>query len=220
MVHRVGGLRFHHRVGHPDAMTDLSSIVEQFPYLGLFLLMILGTLGLPFPEDATLVLGGLLVSQGVVGPVPGFLVLYPSMLMGDFLLYSIGKKYGRQLVEHPRFRKILSAERLDMLETKFRRKGVWVVMAGRQFLGLRAQIFLVAGVMRIPALKFALSDAVSALLTMGIWGWVGYQGGTSVQALREGISSIEHAILLGAIILIGIAGAIHYMRAYGARKGG
>jgi membrane protein DedA with SNARE-associated domain len=201
-------------------MTDLSSVLEHFPYLGLFLLMILGSLGLPFPEDATLVLGGLLVSHGVVRAAPGFLVLYPTLLAGDLILYSLGKKYGRQLVEHPRFRKILSAERLDKLESKFRTNGVWVVMVGRHVLGLRAQIFLVAGVMRIPALKFVLSDAVSALLTMGLWGWVGYQGGRSILTLREDISRVEHAVLLGVIVLIVLAAAIRYLRNYRKHREG
>ncbi len=195
-------------------MPDLSPIVEQFPYLGLFLLMILGSLGFPFPEDATLMLGGVLVSQGVVGLIPGFLVTYSSLLAGDFMLYALGKKYGRQVVEHPRFQKIVSAERLDKLETKFRTNGVWVVMVGRHFLGLRAQIFLVAGVLRIPAFKFVLCDAVSALLTLGFWGWVGYQGGKSFLTLREDISRVEHAVLLGVIVLIVLAAGIFYLKSY------
>jgi membrane protein DedA with SNARE-associated domain len=39
-------------------MSDISGIVEHFPYLGIFLLLILGDIGLPFPEDTTLILSG------------------------------------------------------------------------------------------------------------------------------------------------------------------
>jgi len=37
-------------------MSDISGIVEQFPYLGIFALLVLGDIGLPLPEDTTLIL--------------------------------------------------------------------------------------------------------------------------------------------------------------------
>ncbi|HXX58494.1 MAG TPA: hypothetical protein VEI96_10875 [Thermodesulfovibrionales bacterium] len=37
-------------------MLQISSVIGQFPYLGLFVLLLLGGIGFPFPEDATLIL--------------------------------------------------------------------------------------------------------------------------------------------------------------------
>jgi len=37
-------------------MSDISGIVEHFPYLGIFALLVLGDIGLPFPKDTTLIL--------------------------------------------------------------------------------------------------------------------------------------------------------------------
>ena len=47
--------------------------------------------------------------------------------------------------------------------------GYLVVFFGRHLLGFRAQIFLVAGVMRMSAIKFLIADAISALFTIGLW---------------------------------------------------
>jgi membrane protein DedA with SNARE-associated domain len=183
--------------------------IEHFPYLGLFILLMLGTLGLPFPEDGILLLSGFLTAHDVIRLVPTFLVIYSGLLMTDFLLYSVGRKYGRRLVEHKRFQKIITNDRLAKLEEKFKKWGALVVFFGRHLLGLRAQIFLVAGVMKMPWKKFLIVDATSALLTITLWGGLGYWGGNNIQALRRDITSIEQivvvilAISVGSLLLLG-----------------
>ena len=184
-------------------MLENTLLIHQFPYLGLFLLLVLGTLGLPFPEDGILLLSGFLIAHHVIKPLPTFLVVYSGLLMTDFLLYSVGKKYGRRLVEHKRFQKILTANRLAKLEEKFKRWGALVVFFGRHLLGLRAQIFLVAGVMRMPWKKFLIVDATSALLTITLWGGLGYVGGNSIQTLKRDITNIEQIVMVILAILVG-----------------
>ncbi len=183
-------------------MFETSTLVEHFPYFGIFLLLILGGIGLPFPEDATLILTGFLVAQNVIKPVQAFLPVYSGLLISDFLLYWVGKKYGRMLVLHKRFQKIISPEQLSRLEEKFRRRGVWVVLIGRHFLGLRAQIFLVAGVMRMSAIKFLLADGATSLFTVGLMGGIGYAGGNSVEILKKNVKRIEHIVILIIAILV------------------
>ena len=163
--------------------------------------MILGGVGLPFPEDATLILTGFLVAQNVIKPVQTFLAVYSGLLISDFLLYWVGKKYGRMLVLHKRFQKIISPEQLSRLEEKFKRRGVWVVLIGRHFLGLRAQIFLVAGVMRMSAIKFLLADGATSLFTIALMAGIGYAGGNSVEILKKNVKRIEHiAVLIFAVL--------------------
>jgi membrane protein DedA with SNARE-associated domain len=183
-------------------MLEPASFINHFPYLGIFLLLILGGIGLPFPEDATLLLSGFLMAHYVIIPLPAFLVVYSGLLIADFSLYLVGKKYGRRIVEHKRFRKIISPNRLSKLEEKFKKWGSLVVFLGRHILGLRAQIFLVSGVMKMSATKFLVADAISALFTIGLWGGVGYLGGNSVQVLKKDITRVEHIAIVILVIMI------------------
>ena len=183
-------------------MLDISEVTEHLPYLSIFLLLILGGIGLPFPEDATLILSGFLIAHEIIKPLPAFLVVYPVLLLTDFFLYLVGKKYGRMVVEHKRFRRIISSDRLSKLEEKFKKGDVWVILIGRHFLGLRAQIFLVAGVMRMSPVKFLVADATTALLTIALMGGIGYAGGNSVQILRKDLTRIEHIAIVVLMILI------------------
>ncbi len=183
-------------------MLEATALVEHSPYAGILILLILGEIGLPFPEDATLILSGFLMSQRVTKPLPTLIVVYCGLLLTDFSLYWVGKKYGRKVVEHKRFRRILSAERFLTLEEKFKKWGIYVVFVGRHFLGIRAQIFLVAGVMRMSALKFILADAASAILTMTLMIGLGFLGGNSIQVLHKNLNRIEHIGILILVILL------------------
>jgi membrane protein DedA with SNARE-associated domain len=68
--------------------------------------------------------------------------------------------WGRSLVEHKRFHRILSTdEKLLKFKEKFKKWSAWFLFFGRHFVGLRAQIFLTAGVMRTSLIKFLIADA-------------------------------------------------------------
>lgn len=180
-------------------MFESIALIEHFPYLTLFVLLVLGGMGLPFPEDATLLLSGFLIAQEVIKPLPAFLVVYSGLLLTDFFLYLAGKKYGRKVVEHKTFHKILTPEKILKIEETFRKWGSLLIFFGRHVWGLRAQLFVVAGVMRMAPAKFLLADAISALFTIGLWGGAGYLGGNSLQVLRKDMTRIEH---IGIIVLV------------------
>jgi membrane protein DedA with SNARE-associated domain len=181
---------------------DPIRLIEHFPYFGIFALLILGGIGLPFPEDATLILSGFLVVNDVVKPLPTFLIVYAGLLASDFFLYLVGKKYGRRVVEYKKFRRIISSDRLIKLEEKFKKRDVWVILIGRHFLGLRVQIFIVAGVLRMPVMKFLTADAATSLLTIAFMGGIGYWGGNSVQILKKNLTRIEHIAILALMITL------------------
>jgi len=182
-------------------MDQTTSLIQPSPYVGIFLLLILGTLGLPFPEDTTLMLSGFLMAHDIIQSLPALIVIYPTLLMTDFLLYWIGKRYGRRVVEHKIFHRIISLNRLLKLEGKFRKRGIWVVFFGRHLLGVRAQIFLAAGVMRMPARKFLLADALSALITMAMMIGIGYFGGSQIKMLREDLARMNHMMMFSVVLI-------------------
>jgi membrane protein DedA with SNARE-associated domain len=191
-------------------MTYNLLFIHQFPYIGLFLLLILGGLGLPFPEDATLILCGFLISEAVVKPVPVLLVVYVGLLISDFFIFLVGNKYGSAVINHPVFHKFISSQRLRFIKDQFAEKGIWLIIAGRHLAVLRAQIFLAAGVMKMSPLKFFTADAVSAVLTMALMIGAGYLGGNSLEIIKKDITQVGHA----AVVLLMTALAVYLLYRY------
>ncbi len=181
-----------------------ATIIHQFPYVGLFVLLVLGVIGFPFPEDAILILCGFLIASGAVKPAPALIVVASGMLMTDYFLYYVGRKYGRKVVAHRRFRKIISARREVRLEKIFRRWGILVILLGRHLVGLRSQIFLVAGILRMPRARFVLADAVSSLVTLTIMVGAGYWGGSTLDLIKKDMEEAKIALLV-LIAIIAVA---------------
>ena len=195
-----------------DNVFEIKLFLNHFPYLGVFALLVLGGVGLPFPEDTTLILSGFLVAHDIIKPLPGFLVIYAGLMVSDYFLYWVGKRYGRRVVEHKKFKRLISPERLLNLEEKFKKWGVWVVFFGRHLLGLRAQIFLGAGVMKMHPMKFLVADGITALFTIAIMGGIGYAGGNSVQVLKRDFSRIEHIAIVAFVALVVIWIGFRYIK--------
>jgi membrane protein DedA with SNARE-associated domain len=177
------------------------AFIEHFSYIGLFVLLILGAIGLPFPEGTTLIVCGVLIFTHVIKSVPALLIAYSGILIGDLLAYSLGRKYGRMIVTHKRFHRIISPERLLKLENMFNKKRTLLVMIGGHLVG---EIFIVAGVMRMPLSKFLAADAIASIFTIAIWTGIGYVGGNSLEVIKKDITRIEHIGILFVIILLAI----------------
>jgi len=178
---------------------SFSTIIGHFPYVGLFLLLIIGGIGFPFPEGGTLILCGLLISTNIIKPMYTLVIAYSGVLIGDFLFYSFGRKYGRMIITHRMFRKILSPKRLEMLADKFNKWGIlFIFIGGRRIV----EILIVAGILKMPRWKFIVIDALSSLFTVVIWIGLGYVGGHTLQIIRKDIARIEHILIYFFISIV------------------
>jgi membrane protein DedA with SNARE-associated domain len=190
-------------------IVDITNFINSFPYIGIFLTLILGGMGLPFPEDGVLLLSGFLIAHGTIKLFPTFLVVFPLLLITDLFIFFVGRRYGRRLVQHQRFGKLISPEKLLKLEERFRRRGAWVVLFGRHILGLRTPLFLAAGVTRMSVTKFLIVDAATAFLTIALfWGGIGLLGDDRIERLTTGAASLGHLAMV--VFLILLAGWIGY----------
>jgi membrane protein DedA with SNARE-associated domain len=193
-------------------MVDFGTIIQHFTYFGIFCLLILGGLGLPFPEDGVLIVSGFLIAHGIIKLIPALLIIYSSLLLADFILYSIGKKYGTTIIEHKKFSKIVSAATISKFEDIFIRWGALVVFFGRHFVGFRAPIFLISGIVSIPCLKFLIADGLSAIFTISVMLGLGYVGGNTLQLLRKDITRIDHILFLVLFLFVAAWFTLRYFR--------
>ncbi len=183
------------------------TFIEHIPYLGLFAILILGGLGFPFPEGVTLIIGGVLSSSHIINPFIFLPTALSGVIIGDMLSYLIGKKYGRAVIKHRIFNRIVSQKRLSMFEEKFDRKGaIFIFIAGRLVSG----IFLIAGIVKMPLSKLFVYDIASTFSAIIIWGGIGYLSGNSLAIITKDITRIEHFAIL--IVAFSLTGFLFYKR--------
>src|SRR5574337_158157 len=188
-------------------MPDLSHLLGQWGYLAIFLIVVLGNVGLPVPEETMLILAGYLVWKGELrGPIV-LVVGIVSAIAGDNVGYWIGRRYGRQSADQFARWAFVMPERLERRRQFVRRYGPLAVFAGRFLPGLRFLAGPLAGATGLPFRPFFVANAVGAVTfvpyAVGLGYAVGFGLGDYVARLRyaEHVSLI--AVIISAVALLG-----------------
>ena len=69
-------------------------LVGQLGYFGIALILVLGGLGLPIPEEAPIILAAVLSKSGRLWWPLALAACMAGVLIGDFIVYFLGFIYG------------------------------------------------------------------------------------------------------------------------------
>lgn len=203
-------------------MPDLSEFVSHWGYLAIFLVVILGNVGLPVPEETVLALAGYLVWQSELRLWAVVLVGIVSATVGDNLGYWIGRRYGRAAVERYGHWLLLSPERLQSVWWFVTRYGPPGVFAARFVPGFRIMAGPLAGAAGLRVLPFMVANLLGALVyvpyAVAIGYAIGYGLGPYVERFRRGLGRVEHVILIVAAAGVVLGLGWRALRARRARR--
>jgi membrane-associated protein len=171
-------------------------------YVGLLLLLILCGVGNPLPEDFALITGGYLAYTEVISFWPTVIICYVGVIIGDLMLYGLGRYYGQKIIAHRWINRIIPTERVEKIRANFRRWGRWTIFLARFLVGLRSPTFLVAGVMHVRFRDFLVLDAIGALITVPLFVGLGLLFGNNIEVLRYDVRHYSHWAMAAGIILL------------------
>ncbi|MBI4041746.1 MAG: DedA family protein [Deltaproteobacteria bacterium] len=147
----------------------IQELVLYFPYIGIWLLIILGGFGLPFPEDLSLILAGQLSFSEKLNLPLMMVVCFSAIMPTDYLLFYIGQRYGRAVWRIKIFRRFMTPQRRIRVRDHFKNHGNKVVFVARFIGGFRTPVFITAGILKMPAWKFLAMDAFAALISIPLF---------------------------------------------------
>ncbi|MBC7742483.1 MAG: DedA family protein [Bdellovibrionaceae bacterium] len=165
-----------------DTLACLSPYAYEPTWIYTFLIgmMILSAVGLPFPEEATLVSVGILAFMGnhpdkYPPPFPNAphvnshtaaFVAFLAVFFADFLIYFMGRYFGRRIFEWGPVKSILSEENRLRIERWTEKYGAYACGIFRFTPGVRFPGHLACGMLKFPAWKFGLIDGIAAAISV------------------------------------------------------
>jgi membrane protein DedA with SNARE-associated domain len=172
--------------------------------LVIFALLFACGLGLPLPEDIPLLIGGYFVGRGEMNLLTVGVLAWTGIIGGDCCLYFLARRYGMGVTRLPLIGRHVTEKRILWAEQKFERYGIWVVAVCRMFAGVRGAMVIAAGAIRFNFLKFVIADGIAALVSGGLFVYLGYLAGKhfgSIDDVRRRIKHYEHYVIIGAIVV-------------------
>jgi membrane protein DedA with SNARE-associated domain len=176
-------------------MEWLLSLLTSHVYAKLAGILLLCGLGLPIPEDISLISAGYLAHLGSVNLHWVFLVCLVSVLGGDALAFTIGRLFGTKLLASSFGHRYFNPRRQRRVRAYFRTYGSKVVFVARFLPGLRFSIFLSAGMLRVRTYVFVVYDALAALLSVPFLVYLAWYFGDKIDHVIVWAKRSEYGIM-------------------------
>lgn len=183
-------------------------------YAALIGLMFASSLGLPVPEEVTLISVGLVayvarnphlypppeLGMSPINPITLAIVAFIAVFFSDILIYCLGRFFGRKALRLRFVRRLVNPRVLKKIEKWNHKYGAFAAGIFRFTPGLRFPGHLMCGVLRLNFFKFISVDGLAALISVPSQVLLlAFYGEEILSTLKQVKVSILGLLLLGLI---------------------
>ena len=185
----------------------MEEFLRNWSYVGIFLGIVLtGVPMVPMPEELPVIIGGLLA--GTREEIHWWIMLpacIVAVIIGDGMLYSLGRLWGPRLVEYGWVKKrLMPPERLERIKHNFQVHGIKILLFARLTPGIRGPVFFTAGLTRLSMARFVLADGIYAIPGVSLLFFLGYWFGERiVNFWEQDVEPVKNIIVLVVVVAIG-----------------
>jgi membrane protein DedA with SNARE-associated domain len=186
-------------------MDDLLPLIARHGYALLAAVCFAEAIGLPLPAALAILTAGAVAAYGTLHIYSVFGTAFLAMLLGDLLLYFMGRASGWALLgllcrlsANPETCILRSAE-------YFYRRGKQTLLFAKFVPGINAMSPPLAGSMKMRLGDFLQFDALGAALYAGAYSLAGYVFSDALRAITRGLHSAGFA----AEVVVGIGLAVY-----------
>lgn len=180
-------------------MGFLESFFIQYGYYAVFSVLFVCGLGVPIPEDITIISAGVISALGACNPYWMVVVCYLGVITGDSLMYLLGKCFGDKMMKNRYFRRFLTPDLVARVHALFARYNKRVLFFARFMPGLRAPIYILAGMnQKIRFVQFLIIDSIATLVSAPLLVYLGFYGASNADWLMSKI----HEVKILSIVLV------------------
>jgi membrane protein DedA with SNARE-associated domain len=188
-------------------------LLNHATYFGIALGLVLTGMGLPVPEEVFLIVAGVASRDGSLNPYLALAACLVGAVLGDCLTYGIGYQFGQSVLRAGGWMaRWLHPERERQMEEMIAHHGLKALLLARFLVGLRGTVYLAAGVLRVPFLRFLAVDAVSATAVVGTVFGLSYVFGNQIRGWWLWIRRAEVAFTVGVAAAVATVAVLLIMR--------
>jgi membrane protein DedA with SNARE-associated domain len=193
-----------------EILNYLIQFFTDYGYISVFMVLVACGCGLPVPEDITLIAGGVIcaLSRGVMHHHglhlhTMVLVALAGVLIGDSAMFLLGGRLGPKVTTVPFLRRIITDKTYEQIQEKAHRYGDKILFVARFLPGLRAPIFIMAGVShKVGYFKFIIMDGMAALISVPLLIYVGYFFANDLDRVIPWVRQSERLILVLVVTIV------------------
>lgn len=181
---------------------NLSHWIIHYKYFGIYFLQAAGILGLPIPDDSTLLFMGYFIHRHRLEWAPTVLAAFLGSASGITVSYLLGHTFGLFLLHRYGSKIGLTEEKLEKVHTWFRRTGKWALVFGFFLPGIRHLNGYVSGSSKLEFSVFAAYAYPGAFVWVLVFILAGNWLGKGWTSLAARLRPIPLAILATGVLAL------------------
>lgn len=199
-------------------MESLEYWISHYGYFAIYMLLVLGIVGLPIPDETMLTFAGYLIYKGHLAWFPTFAIALFGSITGITISYIIGRAAGHFLVEKYGYMIRLTHAKIQKIHWWFEKFGRWTLVIGYFIPGVRHFTAIVAGMAGFKVKHFILYAYAGALIWCTTFLSLGYFVGENWNFILSQFEIRSDFFIGSLIIVICIVSAIWYVKHTNTKK--
>ncbi|EDH0937837.1 DedA family protein [Listeria marthii] len=190
--------------------TWITSIMADFGYIGIFLLIMVENLFPPIPSEIILTFGGFMTTVSSLNVVMVIIVATLGSVVGAILLYKVASYFGKErltkiVLKYGRILRLKESD-IERAESFFLKYGSWAVFLCRMIPLIRSLISIPAGMTKMKMSRFLILTTAGSLLwntvLIGLGALLG-ESWSEIVVFMDSFSTIIYSII-AILVVIGL----------------
>lgn len=190
--------------------TWITSIMADFGYIGIFVLIMVENLFPPIPSEIILTFGGFMTTVTSLNVVMVIIVATLGSVVGAILLYKVASYFGKERLTKIvlKYGRILWLKESDIerAESFFLKYGSWAVFLCRMIPLIRSLISIPAGMTKMKMSRFLILTTAGSLLWNTVLIGLGAVLGESwneIVVFMDSFSTIIYSVI-AILVVVGL----------------
>ncbi|MCD1750674.1 DedA family protein [Listeria monocytogenes] len=190
--------------------TWITSIMADFGYIGIFVLIMVENLFPPIPSEIILTFGGFMTTVTSLNVVMVIIVATLGSVVGAILLYKVASYFGKErltkiVLKYGRILRLKESD-IERAENFFLKYGSWAVFLCRMIPLIRSLISIPAGMTKMKMSKFLILTTAGSLLwntvLIGLGAMLG-ESWSEIVVFMDSFSTIIYSII-AILVVVGL----------------
>ncbi|EAD7442742.1 DedA family protein [Listeria monocytogenes] len=190
--------------------TWITSIMADFGYIGIFVLIMVENLFSPIPSEIILTFGGFMTTVTSLNVVMVIIVATLGSVVGAILLYKVASYFGKErltkiVLKYGRILRLKESD-IERAESFFLKYGSWAVFLCRMIPLIRSLISIPAGMTKMKMSRFLILTTAGSLLWNTVLIGLGAVLGESwneIVVFMDSFSTIIYSVI-AILVVVGL----------------
>jgi len=190
--------------------TWITSIMADFGYIGIFVLIMVENLFPPIPSEIILTFGGFMTTVTSLNVVMVIIVATLGSVVGAILLYKVASYFGKErltkiVLKYGRILRLKESD-IERAESFFLKYGSWAVFLCRMIPLIRSLISIPAGMTKMKMSRFLILTTAGSLLWNTVLIGLGAVLGESwneIVVFMDSFSTIIYSVI-AILVVVGL----------------